>query len=102
MEFFTTDLNGITLINPGESERRAVLQSVLEEPEADYPEVYLTVRDGPVIGYRPGGTLFMEEDGEIVRIIRGADLDAACRVWNLLVAGDNDALEALPWEPFDA
>jgi hypothetical protein len=99
MEFFTTDLDGMTLINPPEEERRAILRSVLDDPDADYPEVYLTTDDGDVIGYRSGGVLFQEEDGEIVRIIPDVDLDTAARAWDCLAGGNADGLDSLPWQP---
>lgn len=98
MGFFTTDLDGVTLINPSEEERRGILRSVLDDPDADYPEVYLTTDDGEVIGYRSGSVLFQEEDGEIVRVIRDADIDTAARAWTMLAAGNAEALDSLPWQ----
>lgn len=97
MDFFTTDLDGVTLINPDEDARRAILESVGAETDADYPEVYLTSGDGVVLGYRTGGVLFQEEEGEIVRLIRGVDIGMAARAWSMLAAGDEEALEGLPW-----
>jgi hypothetical protein len=99
MDFFTTDLDGVTLINPPEEERRAILRSVLDDEDADYPEVYLTTDDGDVIGYRAGEVLFQEEDGEIIRMIREADVDLAARAWSWLAAGNTDGLDSLPWQP---
>ena len=98
MEFFTTDLDGLTLINPSREDRRRILESVQKDPDADYPEVYLTTEDGTVIGYRTGGVLFQEEDGEISRIITDASVDAAEKVWTALATGREDALEDLPWD----
>ena len=97
MEFFTTDLEGVTRINPDEDARRAILESVLAGPDADYPEVYLTSADGVVLGYRAGGMLFQEEDGDIIRLIRGVDAGLAARAWTWLAAGNGEALEGLPW-----
>lgn len=98
MEFFTTDLDGVTVINPSKEERRRVLESVIEDPDADYPEVYLTTDDGTVLGYRTGGVIFEEEDGEIVRLMADVSVDAAEKVWTALVTGRRDALEDLPWD----
>ncbi|NDV61412.1 hypothetical protein G0Q06_03005 [Puniceicoccales bacterium CK1056] len=97
MEFFTTDLNGLTLINPEREDRRHILESVLQDPDADYPEVYLTTDVGIVIGYRTGGVLFQEEDGEITRLIADCSLDAAEKVWTALATGREEALDELPW-----
>jgi hypothetical protein len=98
MEFFMTDLNGLTLINPSREDRLQILKSVAEEPDSDYPEVYLTTNEGTVIGYRTGGVLFQEEDGEIVRIITDASVDAAEKVWTALATGREEALDELPWD----
>lgn len=98
MEFFTTDLNGLTLINPEREDRRQLLESVLKEPDADYPEVYLTTDEGTVIGYRTGGVLFQEEDGEITRFIADCSVELADKVWTALATGREEALDDLPWQ----
>lgn len=97
MEFFTTDLNGLTLINPDREDRRRILESVLEDPEADYPEVYLTTEAGTVIGFRTSGVLFQEEEGEITRILPNCSIEAAEKVWTALTSGREEALDELPW-----
>lgn len=102
MEYFTTDLEGLTLLNPTEAQLRAVLQSVMDDPEADYPEVYLTTAAGEVMGFGAHGLLFQEEDGEIVRVIRGVGLEDALHAWQALAGGQLETLEALPWKRVDA
>lgn len=102
MEFFTTDLDGVTLINPTLEEQRAVLRTVLDDPDADYPEVYLTTDNGDVIGYRSGGVLFQEEDGEIARVIPDVDIDTAAKAWAWLSRGNFDELDTLPWQSAEA
>ena len=97
MEFFTTDSSGVTLVNPGPRERRQVLESVLEDPDADYPEVFLTMEGGDVLAYRSGGVLVWERDGEVIATLAGMDLAAACAAWDWLVAGELDKLRSLPW-----
>ena len=97
MEFFTTDLDGLTEINPTKARRREILQSVLEDCDADYPEVYLTIRNGPVIGYRQDGCLLWEEAGVVVRILPRVDLKEAQQAWSRAITGNWPALEALPW-----
>jgi hypothetical protein len=98
MDFFTTDLDGITLMVPGPVDRREILLSVQQESDADYPEVYLNARNGIVIGYRAGGILLWEEAGRVTRTASGIDLNKAAEAWTWLVEGELSHLEALPWE----
>lgn len=78
-----------------------LLQSVLLDEDADFPEVYLTGKLGIVIGYRADGCLLWEEDGEVTRVVPHADLESAMRAWNMLIAGDQDGLESLDWRRID-
>lgn len=98
MDYFTTDIDGLSLINPSEEEMRGLLEAAEATPDADYPEVYLTNAEEDVIGYRCGGTLFLEEAGEIVRIIRGVSLSGALRAWVSFAKGETETVESLPWE----
>jgi ribosomal protein L16 Arg81 hydroxylase len=102
LEFFTTDLDGITLVNPGEPERRRILESVTMESGSDFPEVYLSLEKGPVISYRAGGCLLWEENGEVRQFINGVTVEAALKAWNQLASGNLAALNDLPWESADA
>jgi hypothetical protein len=97
MEFFTTDVEGVTLMNPGSHERLAVLQSVHEDPDADYPEAFLSGAGGIVLGYRAGGILSWEEEGEVRRFVKDITMEAAASAWTSLADGDTAALEQLDW-----
>ena len=97
MQFFTTDVDGMTLVDPERADRREVLDSVREDPESAFPEVYLTLSDGRVLGYRAGGTLFEEEEGEVIRMVRDVDVESAENAWEAFINGDHDKLDALPW-----
>lgn len=101
MEFFTTDLHGVTLIDPPVGERRRILRSTQEETDSEYPEVFLTTGDGTVLGYGSSGMLFQEEAGEIIRVAPGVDPELAEQAWNFLIEGDLASLEALPWQLVD-
>jgi len=98
MDYFTTDIDGLTLINPSEEEIRGILEAAEASPDADYPEAYLTNAGEEVIGYRAGGTLFIEEGGEIVRIIRGVSITSALRAWLSFAKDGVESIRSLPWE----
>ncbi|MFO7725976.1 MAG: hypothetical protein R6V45_10540 [Oceanipulchritudo sp.] len=102
MPYFTTDLDGVTLIAPDAKARRDVIDTVAEAADADYPEVYLTLDDGRVLGYRLGGTLFQEEDGEVTRIVPNASPETVAQAWTWFVDGCEDALEGLSWQTPEA
>ncbi|MEX0332543.1 MAG: hypothetical protein AB3N64_14095 [Puniceicoccaceae bacterium] len=102
MEFFTTDLDGVTRMEPGAVDRLDILTSVEEAVEADYPEVYLTSGKGIVLGYRRGGILLWEEEGQVLRTLGGISPAKAAEAWTLLAGGEVEALQALPWKPWRA
>ena len=49
MDFFTTDVYGLTHLSPGSVERERILASVAMESDADYPEVYRFLDESPVL-----------------------------------------------------
>jgi hypothetical protein len=103
MKYFTTDLYGVTLVDPDADQRFDVLETSEESMGEDYPDVYLTVVGAePVLGYRKGGYLLWEEGGEVTRCLGQVDTREAARIWSLLVHGEVAALEKLPWEMADA
>ena len=101
MKFFTTDAAGITLIDPAEAERLRILESVEMDADADFPEVFLAVQGGLVIGYRQGGYLSWEEEGELLRVAGPVDLPAAILAWNWAISGDMKSLLSLSWREID-
>ena len=98
MDFFTTDIDGVTHMSPGPVERRDILASVADARDAAHPEVFLTTRDGTAMGYRSGGILTWEEQGRVRQTLKDVDLNRAAEVWSWLVKGDKGALASLPWE----
>ena len=101
MEFFTTDLDGVTRMVPGPVERRRILATVEEAEGEDYPEVYLTSSTGIVLGYRRGGILTWEEGGEVLRTMAGIHPNQAAEAWTLLAGSNLEALRGLPWKAVD-
>lgn len=99
MRYFTTDLYGVTLVDPDADQRLDVLEASEESMGEDYPDVYVTVVGvQPVLGYRKGGYLLWEEDGEVTRYLSHVDTGEASRIWSLLVNGELAALKELPWQ----
>lgn len=101
MKFFTTDVAGITLVNPNSSQRREVLQSLEDGIDADYPEVFLNLDSGVVLGYRSGGFLAWEEDGEVTRYLQAVSPEKAEQIWDWLVSGELEEIEALQWQEIE-
>ena len=89
-------------MNPGRALRQEILSSVDQPGEADYPEVFLTSANGIVLGYRSGGILIWEEEGEVRKSLPGIDLEAAAGAWSALAENDLGTLEKLPWHPIGA
>ena len=98
MQYFTTDLDGVTMVDPPAGVRRQILASVQGEEEADYPEVFLTVPATIVLAYRRGGYLLWEDEGEVIRSMANVGLDRAEEAWNMALEGDLERLQALPWQ----
>ncbi len=101
MKFFTTDVEGITLVNPDPAQRREVLESLEDAINAEYPEVFLNLDSGIVLGYRSGGYMAWEEDGEVLRYLEGVDLDRAEQIWNWLLDNNQRAIDALTWQAIE-
>ncbi|NBD39126.1 MAG: hypothetical protein GVY10_11210 [Verrucomicrobia bacterium] len=98
MKAYSTDLRGVTLVDPDEKERARILAEAAEAAESDYPEVFLSVPGLGTISFRYGGVMVWEteEGGECC--LRGCDVEGAASIWTHCVRGENAALEALSWE----
>jgi hypothetical protein len=102
MKYFTTDQEGITLVDPSSDERLRLLESVLINTSADFPEVFLTGSDGNVLGYRSDGCLFWEEAGIVSKFIPRTDVQEAIRAWDLLISSGKAGLDSLDWVKIEA
>ncbi|MEX0323850.1 MAG: hypothetical protein AB3N63_16945 [Puniceicoccaceae bacterium] len=101
MQYFTTDIAGITLMNPDPSQRRDVLKSLEDGIDADYPEVFLNIDSGIVLGYRSGGFLAWEEEGEVTRYLEGISVEMAEQIWNWLIDDNQSGMESLDWQDIE-
>ena len=97
MKYFTTDQEGITLVDPSSDERLRLLESVSIDTSADFPEVFLTRNDGNVLGYRSDGCLFWEEAGVVSKFIPNTDVQKAMCAWDLLINNGKAGLNSLDW-----
>jgi len=102
MKYFTTDQEGITLVDPNSDERLRLLESVLIETFADFPEVFLTGSDGNVLGYRSDGCLFWEVAGVVSKFIPNTDVQKAMCAWDLLINNGKAGLNSLCWLEIEA
>lgn len=103
MKWYSTDLDGVTEVDPDAAARRALLEEAERHgAEAAYPEVFLGAAGWGTISYRAGGVLLWERetDGE-EWVLRGCSLSEAAAVWEQLVAGDGAALERHAWESLE-
>ena len=96
MKYFSTDLGGVTLIEPDASRMRQILDTVANCTE-DYPEVFLTHSSGITISYRNGGILIREENEEVTGTLAGIHVEAALEAWQLLASNNLEELDGLPW-----
>ena len=101
MDFFTTDLNGITEMSPELEARRSILETVQKEPDEDYPDVWLNSGDGIALGYGAGEILLWEENAEIIKMLPDVAIDKAAEAWTLLAGGEYSELEKLPWQALE-
>jgi len=98
MKAYSTDLRGVTLVDPDPRQRAEIIAEAAEAEESDYPEVFLSVPGIGTISYRYGGVMVweMEEGGECC--LRGCDAESAASIWTHCVRGETAALEAMAWE----
>jgi len=99
MAYHTTDVNGVTLINPEESALKEIICSVFDADDSDYPDVSIMHESGWMLVYADTQTLVLEnqnkEDG--VRFIREVTPDEVLKYWMMLADGDIDSLLELRW-----
>lgn len=101
MSYHTTDLHGITEINPPETLMRDILASLETDDTGDHPEVWLThLESGWCLTALPGGTLLLDNDthDDTPRRLRGLSLRQTLDLWKLLAAGHIRELLRHPWQ----
>lgn len=101
--YHSTDVDGITLLNPDRAQMRALLKS-LEDPdiqECDHPDVSLTENEsGYSISVYPGGIMTLDNfDAPDVppRYLKVKDLDDCLKIWTYLATGQLNRVLSLPW-----
>lgn len=104
--FHTTDLLGISEINPDRRKLREVLAQLDDRDllaEADHPDVSLTHDDsGWMITLYPSGIAAyenLERPDEAPRHMKNLSRQRALQLWIELSAGHLDRIAAQPWEP---
>lgn len=100
MKWYSTDLDGLTEVDPDAEARRALLEEAERHgAEAAYPEVFLGAAGWGTISYRAGGVMLWERetDGE-EWVLRGCSLSEASTIWEQLAAGDGAGLESWGWD----
>ncbi len=98
MKSYSTDLRGVTVVDPDEHQRAEILAEAAAAEEADYPEVFLSVPGVGTISYRYGGVIVWELDEGGECCLRSCELSMAETVWTHCVRGETKALAAFPWQ----
>lgn len=100
----STDIDGVTQINPDIDQLRDLIDS-LSDPETedyDHPDIALVHDDsGWSISLYPNGTATLEnlEDAdESPRYRKGLSPERALDLWLMLADGEIDNLLSMPWE----
>lgn len=100
-DYHTTDLEGETALNPDPVTMRAVLASLREAEQADFPDVSLVHGSGWAITVNHHWTAILErspDDGTTPAVLSAGDLEGALGLWQRLARGEIDGLLAEPWE----
>jgi len=94
--YFSTDQNGITLVEPDEMAMRLVLIQLVEEGEdADYPDVSLTHESGLslTVGLNWVVVLEREASEDDLHYLKRNSLEDVLALWLDLAAGHLERLE---------
>jgi hypothetical protein len=99
MAYHSTDVNGVTLINPDKRAMREIICSVFDADDSDYPDVSLMHESGWTLVYSDTKTLLLEnaekEDG--IRFMREVSPADTLKYWVLLSQGKIKSLLSLQW-----
>jgi len=102
--YHSTDIDGVTIINPDIDQLRELIESLSEDEIDDYdhPDVALVDDDsGWSISLYPNGTATLEnlEDADqSPRYRKGLRPEAALELWLMLADGELNSLLSMPWE----
>lgn len=101
MKWYSTDLDGLTEVDPDAKQRRAVLwEAERHGAEAAYPEVFLGAAGVGTVSYRVGGLMIWEQEtGGMELLLRVAGPGEAEPVWEAVARRDLEALGSYSWEP---
>lgn len=99
MNYYTTDRDGVTELDPPPYRLRDVLRS-LQEDRPEHAEVWLThAASGWQATVFANGTIHLENDGldEPVRELKAATPETALSIWQALASGQIEELKNRPW-----
>ncbi len=102
--YHSTDVDGITILNPTRHQMRALIESVNdpENLESEHPDVSLMDDDsGFAISIYPGGVATLDnfkDPDDLPRFLTGLSPERSLELWNLLVDGHFVDLLNLPWQ----
>ncbi len=100
LQYYATDRNGVTWMNPDVAELRKILLS-LDQISPDHPEVWLShFASGWCLSAFPGGTLHL--DNEIAkhptRELKNLSSTKMLELWLRLTRGEIDQIIVHPWK----
>lgn len=102
--YHTTDIDGITEINPDIHKLRELIDSLSDAEMDDYehPDVALVDdRSGWSISLYPNGTATLEnleDEDESPRYRKGLSAETCLELWTMLADGEIESLLAMRWE----
>lgn len=102
MAYNTTDLYGVTELNPTEARLEVLLQQLQEADEVEHPDVSLIHESGWSLSAYPNGTLLWENlempETEKPRYLSAVPVEKVLEYWLCLARGQLSVLHALPWQ----
>lgn len=98
MSYHTTDAFGVTHPHPPVARMRAILESVADSEDADFPDVSLIHDNGHVLTYTLDGHIIWETPEGLRRMQLNCPLPHALNLWQHLAKAELDSLEADNWD----
>jgi len=98
MAYHSTDVYGITHINPDEAILRDVLEGVFDAEDVPHPDASIMHESGWILTYSRSRCLTLEHaDNENMRLLRNVLPNQALQYWYWLARGQITALLNLEW-----